>query len=79
MAKTEPKPIEKMTYEEAATELETVVLALEAEERTLEESLALFERGQALVKRCAALLEQAELKVRQLAGDGLADLPEAQP
>ena len=79
MAKTEPKPIEKMTYEEASAELEIVVAALETEGRPLEESLALFERGQALVKRCAALLEQAELKVRQLAGESLTDLVEPQP
>ncbi len=79
MAKTEPKSIEKMTYEEASTELETVVAALEMEGRPLEESLALFERGQALVKRCAALLEQAELKVRQLAGENLTDFIETQP
>jgi exodeoxyribonuclease VII small subunit len=32
----------------------------------LEESLALFERGQALSARCSELLEQAELKLRQL-------------
>jgi exodeoxyribonuclease VII small subunit len=79
MAKTEPKVIEKMTYEEASAELEVVVASLETEGRPLEESLALFERGQALVKRCTALLEQAELKVRQLAGESLTDFVEAQP
>jgi exodeoxyribonuclease VII small subunit len=78
MAKSESKTIEKMTYEEASLELEAVVMALETEGRPLEESLALFERGQALVKRCAALLEQAELKVRQLAGEGLTDFIEPQ-
>ena len=79
MPKSELKSIEKMTYEEASAELETVVAALETEGRPLEESLALFERGQALVKRCTALLEQAELKVRQLAGESLTDLVEPQP
>ena len=78
MAKTEPKSVEKMNYEEATAELEAVVTALEAEGRPLEESLALFERGQALIKRCAELLEKAELKVRQLSGETLTDFPENQ-
>lgn len=74
MPETGTHPIEKMTYEEAYAELETLLAALETEGRPLDESLALFERGQALIKRCAALLEEAELKVRQLAGESRADL-----
>ena len=63
------KNIEDLTYEEASAELETVVAALESEQRPLEESMALFERGQGLIKRCAELLEKAELKVKQLSGE----------
>jgi exodeoxyribonuclease VII small subunit len=37
----------------------------------LEESIRLFERGQALVRRCGELLEAAQLKVRQVAGDSV--------
>ena len=70
MAKT-PKPVEALSYEEAMAELETIVDALEEGNQKLEESMALFERGQALMKRCAELLEAAELKVRQLSGDEL--------
>jgi exodeoxyribonuclease VII small subunit len=40
----------------------------------LDESLSLYERGQVLAAYCAALLEKAELKVRQLSGEGLADI-----
>jgi exodeoxyribonuclease VII small subunit len=65
----EQKPIEELTYEEAFAELEDVVAAMEAGDSSLEEATALFARGQALVKRCAALLEQAELKVRLLNGE----------
>jgi exodeoxyribonuclease VII small subunit len=68
MQKSPSKAIEKMTYEEASAELEEVVAALESETRPLEEALALFERGQELVRRCTELLEQADLKIRQLAG-----------
>ena len=72
------KKVEELTYETAFTELETIVAALEGESRPLDESISLYERGQALAKHCAALLEKAELKVRQLSGDGLTDFePEA--
>lgn len=67
------KKVEDLTYEAAFAELETIVAALESEGRSLDESLGLYERGQALSAHCAALLEKAELKVRQLSGDELAD------
>jgi exonuclease VII small subunit len=38
--------------------------------------MLLFERGQALAQRCAALLDTAEMRVRQLTGERLEDLPE---
>jgi exodeoxyribonuclease VII small subunit len=73
-----PKKTEELTYEAAFTELETIVAALEGESRPLDESIGLYERGQALARRCASLLEKAELKVRQLSGEGLTDFePEA--
>lgn len=70
MAKT-PKPVGSLNYEDAMAELETIVDALEEGNQKLEDAMALFERGQALMKRCAELLEAAELKVRQLSGDEL--------
>jgi exodeoxyribonuclease VII small subunit len=76
MAKNEPKPIEALTYEEAFAELETIVAALESGEHPLEESMSLFERGQALTKRCAELLDKAELRVQALVGESLADFKE---
>ena len=66
---SKPKPPEKLNYEQAFEELETLVERLESGELALEESLALFERGQALSARCSELLEQAELKLRQLVPD----------
>jgi exodeoxyribonuclease VII small subunit len=64
-----PKPPEELSYEQAFQELEATVGKLEAGEIPLEESLALFERGQALAARCSELLDQAELKLRQLVPD----------
>ena len=63
--------IENLTFEQAFAELEETVRKLEAGGLTLEESLALFERGQALAAYCNAHLDQAELKVRQLSPEGL--------
>jgi len=71
MAKTQIEPIDKLTYEQAYAELETVVSALETGEQSLDNALALFERGQALTRRCVELLDKAELKVRKLSGDSL--------
>ena len=72
MAKSSsPKPVENLTYEQALAELEVIVSALEGEQGQLEESIRLFERGQALVRRCGELLEAAQLKVQQVAGDSV--------
>jgi exodeoxyribonuclease VII small subunit len=66
-------PIENLSYEQALLELEGIVAALESEESSLEEALALYERGQALVHFCTGLLDKAELKVQQLSGKELED------
>jgi exodeoxyribonuclease VII small subunit len=70
-AKKSERPVEELTYEEALVELEQIVNSLEGEasQNPLEESMRLFERGQALVTRCGELLEAAQLKVQKLAGD----------
>ena len=63
------KPVEELTYEEALAELEEIVAVLEGEQNQLEESIKLFERGQALAAHCSVLLDAAELKIKQVAGD----------
>ena len=70
---TERKNIELMRYEEALSELETIVTDLELSEHTLDEAVALFERGQALSRHCSNLLDQSELKVKKLLGDEFED------
>jgi exodeoxyribonuclease VII small subunit len=60
------KPPDEMRFEEAFEELATLVGKLESGDLELEESLGLFERGQALADRCSQLLEEAELSLRQL-------------
>jgi len=59
-----------MTYEQAFAELETIVASLESGQQPLEQSLKLYERGQMLAQFCANLLDQAELKIKQLNPSG---------
>jgi len=70
------KMIEKMSYEEAFKELQSVVEKMESGELPLKDSLALFERGQALSGRCSELLEEALLRLRQLTRDESGELVE---
>jgi exodeoxyribonuclease VII small subunit len=56
--------------------LESVVEQLEEGALPLEESLALFERGQALSKHCGELLEQAEIKLKQLTEEIVGEIRE---
>ena len=58
--------IGELSFEAALTQLEETVQQLEAEELSLEKSLALFERGEALAAHCQVQLDSAELKVQQL-------------
>ncbi len=74
----EARPVEELSYEEAFAELESIVAALENSQQALEESLALFERGQLLARRCGELLDSAELRVQQV-NARLPDLPEDAP
>ncbi len=71
------KTIGKMSYEEAFKELRSVVEKMEGGELPLKDSLALFERGQALSARCGELLEEAQLRLRQLTENESGDLDEA--
>lgn len=61
---------EEMDFEQALAELEEIVARLEAGDLTLEESLALFERGQLLAEFCNKQLEAATLRVEQLTEHG---------
>jgi len=66
MTDKQPDDIQNMDFETAFFALQDNVTKLENEDLPLEKSLALFERGQLLAKRCEQLLEAAELKIRTL-------------
>jgi|LSQX01.3.fsa_nt_gb exodeoxyribonuclease VII small subunit len=66
MSETDQKDIQDMDFETAFAALQDNLVRLESENLPLQEALSLYERGQALARHCADLLDRAELKVRQL-------------
>ncbi len=67
---------DEKTFEDLYRELEDTVRKLESGDLPLAESLALFERSTRLAEQCHALLDSAELRVRQLTtrADGSQDV-----
>lgn len=63
---TKHADIKEMSFEKALKELETIVSRLERGDVELEESIAIYERGEALRDHCDRLLKQAEAKVEKL-------------
>jgi exodeoxyribonuclease VII small subunit len=55
------------TFEQAQAELEQIVERLEHGQATLDEALALWQRGEALYALCRARLDDAQGKVEELA------------
>lgn len=67
MAKETNSDIKSMTFEAALKELEQIVARLEHGDVPLEESIQIYERGEALRSHCDQLLTQAEAKVEKIA------------
>ena len=65
-AGTRHADIREMTFERALKELEHIVGRLERGDVELEESISIYERGEALKDHCDRLLKQAEAKVEKL-------------
>lgn len=63
-AEKESSPV--ADFEHSLDELEQLVEKMEIGDMTLEDSLAAYERGVGLYRRCQSALEQAELRVRLL-------------
>lgn len=58
----------ELSFEQAFAQLEDIISQLEAGELPLEESLKVFERGQALAATCQSLLDRAEQRIRRVDG-----------
>ena len=63
MAKAE---IVKLSFEDALSELETIVRQLESGSSDLKNSIEAYERGVALKKHCADKLKEAQLKIEKI-------------
>ena len=62
-----PEPdIASLPFEKAIEELENIVRRLERGEVPLEESIAIYERGEALKRHCEALLKRAEARIEKI-------------
>lgn len=61
---------DELTFEAALIELETIVSKLEDGQLSLDDSLALYERGQQLSTHCQKVLESASLRIEKLTADG---------
>ncbi len=62
----EQTPIDALNFEEALTQLETIVRDLETGKSPLEESINAYERGIALKKHCQAKLNDAQAKIEKI-------------
>lgn len=63
------RSVEDLRFSEALAELEAIVAALEGGQLDLEDSLARYERGVALLRACQAKLGEAEQRVTMLMGE----------
>jgi exodeoxyribonuclease VII small subunit len=68
-----PAAPETMRFSDALSELEGIVSALESGQLELEDSLARYERGVALLRACQSRLAEAEQRVTMLMGELEAD------
>jgi len=64
--KPAPVPVDEMSFEAALKELESIVSRLEQGEVDLEDSIALYERGQALKAHCDKKLKAAEGRLEKI-------------
>jgi exodeoxyribonuclease VII small subunit len=69
MADTTHTDVKQLSFERAIEELETIVKRLEEGKVPLEESVAIYERGELLKRRCEELLRQAEARVEKITLD----------
>lgn len=67
MSESDENSVDSLTFETAMAELERIVDRLERGEVALEDSIAIYERGEALKGRCEALLKAAEERVEKSA------------
>lgn len=66
---SEATDITRLTFEQALTALEEIVQQLESGNVPLDQSIALYERGEALRKHCQARLDDAQARIERIVTD----------
>jgi exodeoxyribonuclease VII small subunit len=69
MVDSNSSDVNRLSFERAIEELESIVKRLEEGKVPLEESVVIYERGEALKRRCEELLRQAEARVEKITLD----------
>ena len=69
MSEKAASDIASLPFEKALAELETIVGQLEKGSVSLEESIAIYERGESLKRHCEGLLRRAELRIEKITLD----------
>jgi len=79
MAENTEMDVKKLSFERAMEELEIIVTRLEGGKVPLEESVAIYERGESLKRRCEELLRQAEARVDKITTDANGQVTGTEP
>jgi exodeoxyribonuclease VII small subunit len=66
---SQPETTAERSFEELSRELEKIVARLERGDVTVDDAIALFERGQELHRACVERLEAAQLRIERLAAE----------
>jgi len=66
LAETTNDDVKDMSFEAALSELESIVSLLEGGKAPLAESIAIYERGEALKSHCEGLLKAAEARIEKI-------------
>jgi exodeoxyribonuclease VII small subunit len=78
-SKNQNNDVAALPFEKALAELESIVQRLEKGDVALEESIRIYERGEALKGRCEALLREAEARVEKITRDAGGRVTGAEP
>ena len=68
-ATSEKNEVGTLSFEQAVSELESIVASLERGDVALDKSIEIYERGEALKKHCEALLNAAESRIEKIRMD----------
>jgi exodeoxyribonuclease VII small subunit len=76
---TDASDISMLSFEKALSALEDIVARLEAGKVELQESISIYERGEALRKHCEAKLKEAEARIEKITLDPNGKISGIQP